>query len=301
MPGGDLRTYLDRSEMHHDTEVAKSICTKSKEIQVYNRRHVNRPFGFPGPGLGCNTDIEGRKMMRTGAPRRASLRPSCYMVISLLLALCANACSSRKNTGSMKSFTQSGKQTLIQVADKNGHTWSLLSVDAASITAYLVMNSNNQVDLVASAFTDKAGAQHAVVFVDSGEKEEALAILDRKFLMGVANSTGAYRKWAEQKVVFTYGGVQETRRIDLKKGGLGAGNIRVDGGKIVAQIAQANCHCYDAALACVGLPSPIIACINKICDVINCTINVINGSASDCNQEGADAKTTCELAVAEPQ
>jgi len=201
----------------------------------------------------------------------------------------------------MRSFTQSGKKTLVEVVDKEAQSWKLLSVDASSVTTYFIVNAKNKIDLIATTFKDNGGTQHAVVLVDSSEKEESLAVLDRKFLMGVGNSTEAYRKWTEEKADFTFGSVQETRTIDFKKGGLGTGNIRVDGGTIVAQMNSVNCHCYELAGACAGLPSPVIACVNKICDLVNCVIAISNGTRSECNQEGSDAQQTCSIAVGMPQ
>jgi hypothetical protein len=217
-----------------------------------------------------------------------------------MLLLSVTACH-MKQTASMTSFLQSDKKTLVEVRDRESHSWKILTVSSPNTTAYLLVNSENRVDLIASAFVDKAGVKHALVFVDENDKQEALAILDRKFLLGVSGASDEYRKWAEQNVIFTYGSAQVTRTMDLKRGGFGGANIRVDGGKIIAQINEANCHCYQLAMSCAGLPSPYIACVNKFCDLVNCVIGVLNGSGHDCQQEGSDAKTTCELAVGEPQ
>ena len=80
--------------------------------------------------------------------------------------------------------------------------------------------------MIATAFEDSARLKHAVVFVDETEKEEALAVLDRKFLSSVANASDPYRRWVDKHAVFTYGSVQDTRRIEMKKGGLGSSDIR---------------------------------------------------------------------------
>src|SRR5215471_3803336 len=107
----------------------------------------------------------------------ASLSQFWCLGATVLLALCAGACSMRKDTGYMRSFTQSGTETLVEVTDRDGSSWKLLSVDAQSVKTYHVVNSQNQVALAASAFIDKVGTEHAVVFADTTEKEEAMAVL----------------------------------------------------------------------------------------------------------------------------
>jgi hypothetical protein len=103
-------------------------------------------------------------------------------------------------------------------------------------------------------FVDSTGRRKALVFVDSAQKEDALAILDKRFLSAIAHQSDAYRKWFDKYAVFSYGTTEKT--------------------------------------------SPMIACLNKFCDLVNCVIGIINGSGSDCQQEGADAKQTCEIAGA---
>jgi hypothetical protein len=192
---------------------------------------------------------------------------------------------------------QDGQRTLLEVTDKAGRSWKVGSVEGKDVTTYFVVNSGGQVDIMGTAFDDRLRAKHAIVYVDSSEKEEALAVLDRKFLSGVSNASEPYRNWLNRNAVFTYGSVNHTRRIDIDKGGLGLSDIRVEEGVIVGRIKDVRCHCSDMAQACIVLPSPWIACVNKICDLINCTIGVINGDLSDCSQENSDAQTTCELAA----
>src|SRR5215472_17889823 len=122
--------------------------------------------------------------MRRVSHYRAFLRRWWLLGVALNLALYANGCSTNKATGSMRSFTQSGKKTLVEVVDKEAQSWKLLSVDASSVTTYFIVNAKNKIDLIATTFKDNGGTQHAVVLVDSSEKEESLAVLDRKFLMG---------------------------------------------------------------------------------------------------------------------
>jgi hypothetical protein len=217
--------------------------------------------------------------------------------LAILLGLYAGGCSGTKHVNSLDRFAQNGQRTLFEVTDRGGRSWKVGSVEQPGITTYFVVRGDGRVAAIATAFDDRLRAKHAVVFVDSTEKEEALAVLDQKFLAGVANASEAYRKWVEKHAVFTYGSVQDTRRIDFPKGGLGSGDIRVDGNTIAGRLKDYKCHCYDMPQLCAALPSPWVACLNKICDVVNCGIAVINGGRSDCNQETSDAKTTCELAV----
>src|SRR5262249_58062612 len=140
---------------------------------------------------------------------------------TLLVAFCASACSGTKHVNSLQGFKQDGQRTLFEVTDKGGVSGKVASVELPSLTTYFVISSDGRVDVIATAFEDRLHAKHAVVFADSTEKEEALAVLDQKFLSGVANASEPYRKWLEKNAGFTYGTVQDTRRIDTVKGGLG--------------------------------------------------------------------------------
>jgi hypothetical protein len=214
-----------------------------------------------------------------------------------LLVLCASACSGIKRVSSLQKFAREGQRTLFEVIDEGGRSWKVGSVETPSATTYLVVSDGGHVSIVGTAFSDRLGGKHAVVFVDSAEKEEALAVLDRKFLLGVANASDPYQKWLGKSEPFTYGSLPHTRRIDMEAGGLGSSDIRVEGNAIAGRIKENKCHCYEMAQVCAALPSPWIACINKLCDLINCSIGVINGGNGDCAQEGSDAQMTCQLAA----
>src|SRR5882724_4197843 len=105
----------------------------------------------------------------------------------------------------------------------------------------------------------------------------------------------------EQAILRATEHFQNRRLRAAVSGGLGSSTVHVDGATIVGQIKDAKCHCHEMGLTCVGLPSPMIACLNKVCDLVNCVIGTINGSGSDCQHEGADTKQTCEIAVGQPQ
>jgi len=215
----------------------------------------------------------------------------------LLIALCASGCTRTKQVDSLQKFAQNGPRTLFEVTDKEGKSWRVGSVEAPGMTTYFVISSDGRINIMATAFDDSLGAKHAVVLVDPRNKEEALAVLDRKFLSGVGNASEAYRKWLDQKAVFTYGSVQETRRFDAGKG-LGSTDIRVEGTSVVGLMKHFDCQCSDVlgGVACSSLGHPLIACIDKVCDFENCLVDIINGDKSGCAQEANDAQTICEVA-----
>ena len=238
--------------------------------------------------------------MRTiGMPSRRNMRRS-YVGI-LLIALCASGCRGTKQVDSLQKFVQDGQRTLFEVTDKGGRSWKIGSVKAASVTSYFVVSSDGRVNIIATAFDDSLGAKHAVVFVDPTDKEEALAVLDRKFLSGLGNASDPYRRWLDENSVFTYGSVQDTHRFDVEKGRLGSSNIRVEGNAIVGLMNDIACHCSDRPLFCHAYPSSFVACFNKVCDYVNCNVGIINGSGSNCAQEASDAITTCQVAAGVPQ
>ena len=150
---------------------------------------------------------------------------------------------------------------------------------------------------MAAVFGD--GAKHAVVFVDSTEKEEVLAVLDKKFLSGLTNASDEYKKWVEKNAVFTYGGVQETLTIDARKGGLGSTNIGVEGGKIVGQVNQISCDCLTLATSLNCGFSPIKKCIDAVCNLVNCISGIPSGAS--CAGLGEVARVACNNAAANPQ
>jgi hypothetical protein len=156
---------------------------------------------------------------------------------AVLVLVCAAACSVKTGRGSLKGFAQSDNKKLVEVTDREGRPWKILSAHAGKFSTYVVLNPSSRVDLAATVFADRTGAQHAVVRVDANEKEDVLAVLDKKFLTGLANPTDAYRNWAAQEAMFTYGAVQETSTLDVKGGSLGSGTASVEGGKIVVQLA----------------------------------------------------------------
>lgn len=185
----------------------------------------------------------------------------------------------------------SGSLTLFEVRAKEGKSWKIASFESHNTTTYFVINSGGQVAIVATTFDDGPGGRHAVVLVDSAEKEEAMAVLDKKFLSSLNNASDEYRKWQEKNAVFSYGGVQETRTIDSKEGGLGSSSLGIDGNTIVGRVNQISCHCGE--IFCPPHNSLAIACINKVCDLINCIIKVINGESTNCDQEGSEASQFC--------
>ncbi|MGO9272312.1 MAG: hypothetical protein ACLQOO_19135 [Terriglobia bacterium] len=190
----------------------------------------------------------------------------------------------------MENFAQGGQQTLFEVIDKEGRAWKIDSVESDNATAYSVISPSGRIDIMATAFNGAAGAQHAVILVDSAEKEEALAVLDKKFLSGLTNQSDAYRKWLDKNAVFTYGGVQETRTLDVKQGGLGSSDIRVEGGAIVGKLVYLPCHCTEVGLTCTILPEPDQACVNKCCDYVNC---ILGGGT--CGEELSTAAAACSF------
>jgi hypothetical protein len=219
----------------------------------------------------------------------------CFCI--LLLALCSSGCpGTQGSVNSLQSFAQSSQRTLIEVTDKGGRSWKVGSVEAANITAYFVISSEGRVATFAAVFNDHARGKHAVVLVDSTEKE-GLTVLDRKFLSGVANASDRYREWLDKSAIFTGVSIENTRRIDLEKGGLGSSDIRVERNAIVGRIKDAKCHCDEMGTACGATLSTMRACVNKICDVINCINALFNGERSECNREGSEAGAACDLAL----
>jgi len=202
--------------------------------------------------------------------------------------------------GSLTNLAQRGPQFLIDVTDKEGRAWKIDTVETPKATTSFVIDSTGKVVLTAAVFADSTGRRKSLVFVDSAQKEDALAILDKRFLSDVAHQSDAYRKWFDKYAVFSYGSTEKTESFDVSRG-LGSSTVHGEGATIVGQIKDAKCHCQEMGLTCVVLPSPMIACLNKFCDLVNCVIGVINGSGSDCQQEGIDAKQTCEIAVGQPQ
>lgn len=241
---------------------------------------------------------------RLGTQLRSVSRCSMLVGITLLTVLFATGCHTRKHTGSLTTFVQSDRRTLIEVVDGEGHSWKIVSAIVKNRTVYFVVNANNHTDLVASVSTNQTG-QHSVVFVDSTDKARVLGVFDKRFLSNVRHTTEAYRKWVDQQGDLTYGSVPDTRMIGMNPGALGTATVGVKGDTIVAQIANVQCHCYEIGYACVGLPSPLIACVNSTCDWINCVVGLLNGKPDandpDCSQHYSDQQTTCSLALGYPQ
>ena len=236
---------------------------------------------------------------------RQSLAPDWRLVVvAFLAAILASACSAKKHTGSLKSFVQSDRKTLVEVIDGEGRAWKLLSVAMKNNTVYFIVNANNRVDLVASVFTDKTGFEHGVVYVGLTDKEEVLSVLDKKFLMGVGNTTEAYKRWVEQKADFAYGSVQDTSITGLKTELLTTGNIQLEGDSIVVRLAAWPCHCTEL-FPNIACGSPKMQCMDKQCDFINCAINYLNGitnpSDPDCSNALSDANATCYAAYQQDQ
>lgn len=205
-------------------------------------------------------------------------------------------CSAKHDRSSLTEFAQRGPVTLVELRDSDGRRWKILSAETGKVTAYWVITEAGKIDIVATALPAHDGPRNAVLYVDSGEKEDALAILDRKFLLSLQDSSDAYKKWSSSKAIFTYGSLGQTRMIDIQPGGLGTTNIGTKGGQITGQLAHGSCHCYEMGLACAGQPSPVIACVNSVCDLLNCIVDIINGVRSECNGETATAQSTCSLA-----
>jgi hypothetical protein len=211
-----------------------------------------------------------------------------------LLLVCTAACTVKTGSGSLKGFAQSSNKTLVEITDTEGRPWKILSADAASFSTYVVLNPSSRVDLTATVFADRTGARNAVVRVDANEKEDVLAVLDKKFLTGLTNQTEAYKNWAAKEAIFTYGAVQVTSTLDVKDGSLGAGTASAEGGKIVVQLAPVACHCYDRP-SCSTTTDPVTAeCINRVCDFLNC---IFSGTGSSCGDQLATATTACNLAT----
>jgi hypothetical protein len=219
-----------------------------------------------------------------------------HLSVAVIAVLCAMACSTKRRPNSLTGFAQRGQQTLVEVIDRDGQSWKVSSVESGGVTGYFVLSSNGQIDIIAITFLDRGGARHAVVYADSAEKDKALAVLDNRFLAGLTNPSDNYKKWLEKNAVFTWGG-EQTRRIDVKPGGLGSSDLRIEGDSIVGRMKQARCHCYDFAQACISVPTPWQACLNALCDLINCLIATNTG----CSQEASAARSACEVAVGAPQ
>jgi hypothetical protein len=211
----------------------------------------------------------------------------------LTLGICAIAFSSCTKKNSLKGFARQGPQALFEVTDKDGQSWKIYSVETPNVKTFSVINKSGQVDARCYTFTDSAGVKHALVFADSSEKEKALAVLDKNFLSGLANSSDEYKIWLKQNAVFGYSGGRKTRTIDVQKGGLGSSDLKVEGNKIVGTQRAIACHCGE--MVCIGYPSPIIDCINKLCDWANCQI--AHGDLSACAQEQSDVQISCSLAT----
>ncbi len=201
----------------------------------------------------------------------------------------------------MIGFVVDGERVVAEVTNKEGKIWKIGSAKTPLTTSYFVIETDGPLDLIVTSFEDSLGRPHAIAFADKSAKEKALAIFDHRFLAGVADASDPFKQWVEEHKDVLSGKTKLERVMDTEKGGLGTGDIRIDNDKIIGRIKAAKCHCYEMPMSCAGLPSTFIACINDICDVINCTIDILNGSGSNCGQEGATAQTSCELAVGEPQ
>jgi len=214
------------------------------------------------------------------------------LISALAFVLCGCGEQAEQKADSLKSFTQIGPRSLSEFIDKKGQLWQVASVEEENLTGEIVLNSTGQVDLIAIAYTDKIGLKNAVILVDSSEKEAALAVLDKRFLSSVSPRSTEYENWLKKTAAFSYGGAQTTRMIDIEQGKLGKGTIHLEGGKIAARINHANCACVS--VACGLLPSPNQECAKKLCAVINCIIDFLNGDRQiGCGAENAEAQQTC--------
>jgi hypothetical protein len=223
-----------------------------------------------------------------------------FLSLAMLIAMLAVGCLPKHEENMLKAFAQRGHATVFELTDRNGRAWKVVSGEGSKITTYWVINSSGQIDIIDVPLPVRDGTTSAVVYVDSSEKEEALAVLDKKFLSALSNPSDGYRQWLSTKAIFTYGALQQTRMIDVKPGGLGTTSIGTKGGQITGLLSHSPCHCYELPGSCGGLPSPFIPCVNSICDVVNCTIDVINGKSTGCNGDVAKAQTACSLALGLP-
>jgi hypothetical protein len=215
-----------------------------------------------------------------------------FLISALGFALCGCGGQAEKKADSLKSFTQIGPRSLSEFIDKQGQLWQVASVEEENLIGEFILNSAGQVDLIAIAYTDKIGLKNAVILLDSSEKEAALAVLDKRFLSGVSPRSNEYENWLKKTASFSYGGAQTTRMIDIEQGKLGKGTVHLDGGKFAMKIDHANCACVT--VACGLLPLPNQECAKKLCDVINCVIDFLNGDRQiGCGVENAVAQQTC--------
>jgi hypothetical protein len=218
-----------------------------------------------------------------------------YYLLGLAMLLLLGGCSAKHDRSSLTDFAQRGPVTLVELRDNDGRQWKILSAESGKGTAYWVITEAGKIDILAAALPSHEGPGNAVVYVDSGEKEDALAILDRKFLSSLQDSSDAYKKWLSSKAIFTYGSVAQTRMIDFKPGGLGTTNIGTKGGQITGQLAHGSCSCSAIGLACTTGDPVAQQCTNDICDWLNCVVDIINGVRSECNGEAFAVQSFCHL------
>jgi hypothetical protein len=218
-----------------------------------------------------------------------------YFILVLLLA---TGCSPDQQVNTLTGFAQRGEHALAELTDHEGRAWKVGSMRSNGVTVYFVINSNNRVDVLAGVFDGSKG-KHAVVWVDTQTRNEALAVLDKTFLSRVSNPSPAYTTWLEEIAIFTNGTVASTRTIEMPEGVLGPADVRIDADKIVARMRHFDCFCQaenDTSSPCRGLASDVKKCSNKLCDLANCLVDVINGEATNCGAEADAAKAMCAAA-----
>lgn len=177
----------------------------------------------------------------------------------LIILLSATACTSTRQANSLR-LTQDGK-------------WKIGSSDKHGVTSYFVIDQGGEVRIIATVFDDPKREKHAFVFVDTTQKEETLKVLDRNFPSGIKN----------------------TQTIEFA-GPLASSEITVEGQTIVARINRARCMCSDS-IKCGDSGTDRGKCVNKICDFVNCVLDVIAGeNRTGCDDEDARLREACSVA-----
>lgn len=198
-----------------------------------------------------------------------------------LAVLGLTACAHTPQPNSLARFTEDGTETLAEITSSNSAPWKLLTRETGALTTLFIYDSSGRIAIAAGAVPRPSGPAQATIFADPGEKDAALALLDRKYLSSLSGRTAAFDAWLSKTAPFTD---EKANRLDVKPGALGTGIVTIDGAHIVVrQHNEIGCNTTGTH-----------DCVNAVCDFINC---IFRGTGP-CQGEAFKAQEACQTASA---
>ena len=198
----------------------------------------------------------------------------------LIAVLALTACSRSPKPATLTKFVQDSPETLAEITDSSGSAWKILSRETGAVTTLFLYNAAGKIDAVVTAAPGQTGAAKATTFLDSGEKNAALAVLNRSFLSTLHGRSSAYDAWLGNTPAFTD---EKTTRVDMNPGALGSGDVTVQETRIVVRRQTPAVPCQQTGFSAA-------------CDLINCTYSAISGGENTCAAEAFKAQESAQTA-----